>query len=233
MSFITTSWDWLFDRLTWMWPYLIFMGIFLEIVWYYWTVLRAWDVKWNTDLAEVFKSGRRRKFPIKFNKAFTRVYSIPLFVMPVFVGWVFSCLAIMDDFSWGTYLAISTLWLLTVPVREMALIFSSRKARQRRGKEVASKGFPDAVRQWYSAGLRLPGEEDKEPLFEGRLRFLNFLQKFRYVFHVFRFWGIVVQMLGALAWPVVALWSMLHYVDKTDYDLDPPWWRLDLDLRDV
>lgn len=228
MSVLNSVAEWFGGHLSWMWLWIIFGAVFAEIFWHYVVVLRAWDIRWDEE-----KAKSRRPKAVNLKKGRCRKFSIPLFGLPLFGAWVFAVCYLFQHWDWMVFLTIATLWLVSAPLREIWLVHVARRVRKSKGEQVQGS-LMSAVSSWYSSGLALPGQEHQDPWFEDRLKFLNVFQKYRYVIHVFRFWGVLVEMLAALAWPVIMVWSIFHYVDEVDnYDQEPPWWRLDRHRRAV
>lgn len=228
MSIVSSVGEWVGNHLTWMWLWIIFGAVFAELFWHFVVVLRAWDIRWDVE-----KAKKARPKAINLKKAVARRSSVPLFGLPLFGLWVAAVVYQFQHWDWQVYLTIATIWLLSAPLREIWLVHVARRVKVKQGQTLDNSLF-EAVSRWYSSGLSLPGNEHQEPWFEDRLKILNVFQKYRYVIHVFRFWGVLVEMLAALVWPIIMVWSIFHYVDEVDnYDQEPPWWRLDRHRRSV
>jgi hypothetical protein len=231
MSFLTSICDWFVNSLGWIWLTIFFVAIAAELFWLYVVVIRAWDIRYDPERADKLKSGRLRRKRINLDKARRRRVSVPYYGVPMLAGWVFAMVVLFMHPSWTTYLVVATLCLITSPLQEVWLIGVARRIKTKTNKQL-DKSFRNAIRGYYSSGLSLPDSKHPEPWFEDRLAWLNFFQKFHYLLHAFRFWGLGAEALGCLCWPVLWLVAVFDRLDKVEaYDERTPWWRLDRATR--
>lgn len=231
LNFASSIYDWFVNSLGWIWLAIFFGAVAFEIFWKYVVVIRAWDIRYDPERQDKLTSGRLRRKPIRLNLARVRRVSVPYYAVPMFVLWAVALTLLIREPSWTLYLGVATLCFLVSPLREVWLIGVARRIKAKNDKELG-KSFLEAIKGYYSEGLKLPEHKQPEPWFEDRLAFLNFFQRFHYVFHIFRFWGALVTALECLVWPVTLLVVLFHDLDEVDaYDERTPWWRLNRNVR--
>ncbi len=219
--------DWLLTYLPWLWLGFVVVGSsLLGLLWGGVVVLRAADVRYDPQVC------RSRSPVVDLRKALVRKHSWPLLALPLFV----ICAALFGvQLLWmsiTTYTVISIMWFLTMPVRMVWGIAVSRRVFRELNSHPVRAGFWREVRQYYTLGLAMPLLPPEKVWFVGRLRWLNKLQKFRFLVQVYRFWGIFAAAACSLLWPVasaVVIFTHLNWIDAHSYLC--PWWRFDRKLR--
>lgn len=237
--------NWFWHHWLWLWLTAVVLPCMgLELMWWSVVWLRGREIDFNGHAAVYWTSGpqtgQRRRKPINIKKAVAREYSW------VSLGLPFTLVAAgfyLDQLWSGTareYVLIAVLWYVTTPLRKIAGILAARKvwAHSNPDKRLDTTWLED-VRGYYGAGLyRLEvSTADYEPAFEGRTiftRILNWLDRnfgkygtFWRLWNIFRYWGLVVQALVSLAWPVSAVIAPFYYMEVVDdYQFwHRPWWR--------
>ncbi len=214
-NFVTSVFGWL----SWTWVGILLLAVFAELAWLYVVVLRAMDLSYDKE-----RCARRN---VDYKKAMRRRVSWPQLGFPLFA--VFAALLILFNLnmSFKTYVVIATLWFFTAPLRKMWGIAIARKVVRNRGETPGTSYWED-VAEYYSWGFRFPERRQDKQWFEDKLAFLNKFQDLWYVIQIFRFWGVAVQALASLAWPVTAAAAIFWHMEMVDdYDYERPWWRFD------
>lgn len=218
--------DWFFLYFPWLWLGFIVLGSsFLALLWGVVVVLRAADVGYDPRLC------RTRKPVVDLKKALHRRHSWPRLALPLFV----ICAALFGiQLLWmsiGTYTVISVVWFLTMPVRAIWGMSVARRIFRELHGHASPIGFWRDVREYYVLGLRIPAMPPEKQWFIGRLRWLNKLQRFRYLVQVYRFWGIFAGAAVSLLWPVTSAMAILVHIVVGEDSYLRPWWRFDRDAR--
>ena len=210
--------------LSWFWLSILFAAVFVELLWLAIVVLRAWDRNYDETTCR-----EARPF-IDVDKALRRRVSWPRIGLTFYAVWVALVVVFFREPSVALYAVIATAWFVATPLRGTWAIATLRKIERNAGNATKTTLWGD-VSFYYGRGLQLPYNHRHQPWFVGRLVWLNRFQNLRYVFHVFRAWGIFVQAIVAAAWPISACAAIFFYMEKLDrYATARPWWRFDRSL---
>lgn len=220
---MNSLWSWYLDNSIYFWVGLAFGVAFASLFRMSWSAMAGFDVEWDRDRF-------REKHPkSNWNKATARRYSWLGLGLPLYVIWVAAViLQIQAGFDLRFYFALATLWLVTTPLRNLWLVAVARKVNSSRGV-VHEHGLWEEFTQYYEDAFYRPYRTSTEPWFDGRLKFLNVLQKVRLIWLIFNIWGffgVVGQMLVSLVWPVSAAFAIFYYLHEVeDYGDRRAWWR--------
>ncbi len=214
---------WALNNSLYIWVGLLFIAVFVALFRLSWSAMAGFDVEWD-------HARFRDKHPrSNWLKATSRRYSWLGLGLPLYLFWVASVVAwILSGYNMSVYFVMATLWLVTTPLRNFWLVAIARKADAKRG-DPHKRSWLEEVTQYYENALYSPSRSSHEPWFDGRLKFLNVFQKIRLLLLIFNVWGVfglVVQMLVSLVWPISGVFAIFYYLHEVeDYSDRRAWWR--------
>jgi hypothetical protein len=214
---------WYLDNSFYFWVGLAFIAVFSALFRKSWPALAGFDAAWNYY---AFKEKHPRS---SWQKATSRRYSWLGLGLVLYLVWVAGVLAVIaSGYSSSVYFALATLWLITTPLRNFWLVGITRKADAKRG-DPHSLSWWEEVTRYYENAFYRPAQASYAPWFDGRLKFLNVLQKVRLLWLIFNVWGLfglIGQMLVSLVWPISAACAIFYYMREVEeYSERRAWWR--------